>query len=78
MAAAAMMVFVDGGRCQRRRQWDGGTMMQWHLQQWLLWPMAVAAMAVIIVNCAAAVDATATILSLALMAAAKTPSPPLQ
>ncbi len=34
-------------------------------------------MAVIVVNCAAAVDAAATILSMTLTAAAKMPSPPL-
>jgi hypothetical protein len=50
-------------------------MMQWHWQQWHLWTMVVAAMAVVFVNCAAAVDVAATILSSALMAAAKTPSP---
>jgi hypothetical protein len=55
--------------------WDGGTMMQWHRQQWHLWPVVVAAMAVIVLNCAAAVDAATTILSSATAAAAKTPSP---
>jgi hypothetical protein len=39
--------------------------------------MVAAAMVVIVVNFAAAIDATATILSLASMAAAKTPLPPL-
>jgi hypothetical protein len=71
MAAAEMMVFVDGGRCQRRQRWDGGAMTQWHRQQWRLWQMVAAAMAVVVVNCAAAVDATATIPSSALTAAAK-------
>jgi hypothetical protein len=28
IAAAAMMVFVNGGQHQRRRRWDGGTMTQ--------------------------------------------------
>jgi uncharacterized membrane protein len=51
-------------------------MMLWHWQRWHLWQMVVAAMAVININCAAAVDATATIPSLALTAAAKTTSPP--
>jgi hypothetical protein len=40
--------------------------------------MVAAAMAVVIVNCAAAVDAVATIPSSTLMAMAKTPLPPLQ
>jgi hypothetical protein len=40
-------------------------MMQWHLRQWRLWQMVAAAMVVIILNCAAAVDAAATIPSLA-------------
>jgi hypothetical protein len=40
--------------------------------------MVTEAMAVIVVNCAAAVDATATIPSLALTAVAKTPLPPQQ
>jgi hypothetical protein len=57
MAAAAIVVFVDGGRCQSRRRWDGGTMMQWHYQQWRLWPMVAAVMVVVVVNCAAVVDA---------------------
>jgi hypothetical protein len=41
--------------------------------------LVVVAMAVLIVNCVAAVDATTTVLSSASMAAAKTPSlmPPL-
>jgi hypothetical protein len=30
MAAAAMVIFVDSSHCGRRRQWDGGMMMQWH------------------------------------------------
>ncbi len=46
-------------------------MTQWHPRQWRLWPMVAAAMAVVIVNCAVAFDATATIPSLVLMAAAK-------
>jgi hypothetical protein len=75
MAAAVMMVFVDGSCRQRRRQWDGGMMTQCHWQQWCLWPMVAATMAMVIVSCEAAVDATTTIPSLALMAAAKTPSP---
>jgi hypothetical protein len=48
-------------------------MTQWHPQQWHLWPMVAVAMAVVIVNCAAAVDAAATIPSSGLMVAAKTP-----
>jgi hypothetical protein len=52
-------------------------MMQWHWQRWHLWQMVEAAMLVVILNGAAAVDATATIPSLAMTAAAKTPSPPL-
>jgi hypothetical protein len=54
-------------------------MTQWHWQQWRLWPMVAAAMAVVVVNCATAVDATATIPSSVLMTAAKTPlrPPPL-
>ncbi len=48
-------------------------MVQWHWQQWHLQPMVVVAIAVVIVNCTVAVDATATIPSLALMAAAKMP-----
>jgi hypothetical protein len=39
--------------------------------------MVAAVMAVVIVNCAVVVDATATIPSLALMVVAKTPWPPL-
>ncbi len=51
-------------------------MTQSHWQQWLLWPMVVAATAVVILKCPAAVDATATIPSLAVStAAAKTPLP---
>jgi hypothetical protein len=38
--------------------------------------MVAAAMAVVVINCAVAVDATTTIPSLALTAAAKTPSLP--
>ncbi len=52
-------------------------MMQWHWQQQRLWRMVAAVMAFAAVNCAAAVDATATILSLALTAAAKMQLPPL-
>jgi hypothetical protein len=54
-------------------------MMQCRWQQWHPWPMVVVAIAVIILNCAAAVDAAATIQSLALMAVAKIPllPPPL-
>jgi hypothetical protein len=48
-------------------------MTQWHWQQWLLRPMVVAAMAVIVLNCPAAVDAATIIPSLALMGVAKTP-----
>jgi hypothetical protein len=49
-------------------------MTQWHPRRWHLWQMVVVSMAVIIVNCAVAVDdAAVTILSLVLMAAAKTP-----
>jgi hypothetical protein len=73
MAAVVMVVFVDGGRHQWRRQWDGGRMTQWHWQQWRLWLMVAVAMAVLVVNCAAAVDAAAAISSLVLTAAAKTP-----
>jgi hypothetical protein len=51
-------------------------MTQWHWRQWLLWPMVAAAMAVVILNCPAVVDAAAIIPSPALTAAAKTPSPP--
>jgi hypothetical protein len=76
MATAAMVVFIDSGHCQWRQQWDGGTMTQLHHQQWFLWPTVVAAMVVVVDNCAEAVDAAATIPSLVLMAAAKTPSPP--
>jgi hypothetical protein len=76
MVVAAMAVFVDVGHRQRRRWWDGGTMMQWHLQQWHLRPMVAAAMAVIVINCAAVVDAVATIPSTVLMVAAKMPLPP--
>jgi hypothetical protein len=50
-------------------------MAQWHPWHWRLWPMVVAAMLVIVVNSAVAVDAATTIPSLALMVAAKTPSP---
>jgi hypothetical protein len=75
MEAVAMVVFVDGGHREQRRRWDGGTMMQWHLQQWHLWPMVTAVMAVVAVNCAVAVDAATTIPSSALMVAAKTPLP---
>jgi hypothetical protein len=48
------------------------------MAQWLFQTMVAAVMAVILVNCAAAVDVTATIPSLALTAAAKTllPLPP--
>ncbi len=52
-------------------------MKQWHPQQWRLWPMVAAAMAVVIVSCAAVVDATTTVLPLASTAAAKMPLPPL-
>ncbi len=45
--------------------------------QWPLRPMVAAAMAVIVVNCAGAVDAATTIPSMASTAVAKTPSPPL-
>jgi hypothetical protein len=75
MAAAAMVVFVDGGRHQWRRWWDGGTMTQWHWRQWHLWPMVAAAMVVIVFNCAVVVDAAATIPSLLSTVAAKTPLP---
>jgi hypothetical protein len=79
MVAAAVVVFVDSGRQQRRRRWDGWTMTQWHWRQWRLWTMVAVVMGVVVINCAAAVDAAATIPSLALTAAAKTPSlpPPL-
>ncbi len=50
-------------------------MTQWHLRQWCLRPMVAVAMAVFVVNCAAAVDAASTILSLVSMAAAKMPLP---
>jgi hypothetical protein len=75
MAAMAMVVFVDGGRCQQRWEWDGGTMTQWHPRQWHLCPMVAAAMVVIVVNCAAVVSTAATIPSLPSMAAAKMPLP---
>jgi hypothetical protein len=77
MAAVAMVVFIDGGHPQWRRQWDGGKMKQWHLQRLHLWLMVAAAMVVVIVNCAVAVDAAATIPSLASMVAAKRQSMPL-
>jgi hypothetical protein len=48
--------------------------MRWHPQQWH-WPMVAAVMAVVVVNCATVVDAAATIPSLVLMVAAKTPLP---
>jgi hypothetical protein len=76
MAAASMVVFVDGSFRQGRRQWDGGAMTQWHWWQWLLWLMMVAAMVAVVLNCPAAVDAVATIPSLASMAEAKTSLPP--
>jgi hypothetical protein len=76
MAATAMVVFVDGSRCQQRQQWDGGTMTQWHLQWWCLWLMVAEAMAVVVVNCAEGIDATTTIPSLASTAVAKMQSPP--
>jgi hypothetical protein len=50
-------------------------MTQWHPRQWHLWPMVLAATAVLVINCAVVVDAAATIPSSALLAAAKTPSP---
>jgi hypothetical protein len=76
MAATVMVVFINGGRCLQRRQWDEGTMTQWHPWQWHLWLMVVAAStAVVVVNCAVAGDAVATIPSLMSMAAAKTPLP---
>ncbi len=53
----AMMVFVDGSCHRRRWRWDGGMMMQWHWQRWRLWQMVGAAMGVVIVNCAVAVNA---------------------
>ncbi len=76
MAAAVMADFVNSGCCQWRWHWDGGTMMQLHQQQWLLWPMVAAAMAVIIKNCAVVVDVAATIPSLVSMVVAKITSPP--
>jgi hypothetical protein len=60
IAAAAVVVFVVSGPCQRRQQWDGGTLTQWHPRQWHLWPMVAESMAVVVVNCAAAVDAATT------------------
>jgi hypothetical protein len=51
-------------------------MMQWHWRQWLLWPMVAATIMIIILNCPVAVDVTANIPSMALTAAAKTPSLP--
>jgi hypothetical protein len=78
MATMAMVVFVDGGCHQHRLPWDGGTpMTQWHCQQWRLWLMVAVAMVVVVVNCAAAVGATATIPSSAFTALAKAPLPPL-
>jgi hypothetical protein len=54
-------------------------MSQWHWRQWLLRPMVAAAMAVVILNCPAVVDAASIIPSLASTAVAKTPllPPPL-
>jgi hypothetical protein len=75
MATVTMVVFVDSSRRQWRWQWDGGMMMQWHCQQLRLWPMVATAMVVVVVNCAAAVGAAATIPSSALTAAAKMPLP---
>jgi hypothetical protein len=69
-----MVVFVDDSSHQPRRWWNGGAMMQWHWRQWLLGLMVVVAMAVIVLNCSAAVDAAAIIPSLALTVATKTPS----
>ncbi len=48
-------------------------MMQWHRRQWLLCPMVAAAMAVVVLNCPAAVDAAAIVPSSALTVAAKMP-----
>jgi hypothetical protein len=76
MATVAMVVFIDGGPRQWRLPLDGGMMTQSHHQQWHLWPMVVAAMVVVSVNCAAAVGAAATIHSLAFTALAKSPLPP--
>jgi hypothetical protein len=72
-----MVVFVESSCHQWRRWWDGGTMTQWQPWQWHLLPMVVAVMAVIVVNCAMAVDAAAAIPSSASMAAAKMRSQPL-
>ncbi len=65
MAAVARVVFVDGGCPQRGQRQDGGMMTQWHQRQWPLQPMVVATMVVVMVKCAAAVDAAATNPSLA-------------
>jgi hypothetical protein len=75
MATMVMVVFVNGGHCQQRRWWDGGAMMQWNWRQWVLWPMVAVAMAAVVLNCPAVVDAAATIPSLALTAATKMPLP---
>ncbi len=73
MATAAIVVFLNGGLCQLGRQWDRGTMTQWHCQQWHLLPMVVVVIVVIVVSCAAAVGAADTIPSSALTAVAKLP-----
>ncbi len=75
-AVQAMVVFVDSGCCQQMRQWDKGTMTQWHWQLWQLWLTMVVAMVVIVVNLAAVFDAAAIIPSSAFKVAAKMPSPP--
>jgi hypothetical protein len=46
-------------------------MMQCHPRQWHLMPMVAVGMTVVVINCAAAVNAAAIIPSLVLMAAAK-------
>jgi hypothetical protein len=75
MVAATMVIFVDNDCYRGKQQLDGGIMTQWHPQQWRLCQMMATAMVVVVINCAAADDAATTFTSLALMVAAKTPSP---
>jgi hypothetical protein len=83
MAPVALVIFIDCGCHQRRRRWDGATMTQWHWRRWRLLADGGSgngsqspAMAVKVLNSPVAVDATTTIPSLALTAAAKKPLPP--